>query len=223
MRGHMFRVLERGDRLALNDGHCLRFWILISGTAASCTSLADGRRQIVGLDMPGDVVCGLSATDGAQAWIEALSRCVICEVDLSSVAGDIKDDPTFATEMFRNVHARLERSATHIVALGRLDSMERICFFLTEMARRAGTGQGPQIRVSLPMSREDIADYLGLNSETVSRLMGKIKKAGLAVFLSPTEFVVPDIAAIERRLPIVPPHRRHRSTAGRSMPKESVQ
>jgi len=52
------------------------------------------------------------------------------------------------------------------------------------------------------MNREEIADYLGLNSETVSRIFSKLRKAGLFKFLSPTEFVVPDPEAVARRLPV---------------------
>ncbi|WP_421849053.1 Crp/Fnr family transcriptional regulator [Oricola sp.] len=201
---HSFRQLLRGDRLSVDDGSCLRFWVVLSGTAALCTTLADGRRQIVELETPGDFTCGLSAIDGAQGWIEALCDCMICEVDLSQVAGILRNDPQFALDMFRRVHNRLEKSAAHIVALGRLDSMERICFFLSEMARRTGRLNGRQARVNLPMTREDIADYLGLNSETVSRILGRIKKAGLTVFISPTDYVVPDLEALERRFPITP-------------------
>ena len=69
--------------------------------------------------------------------------------------------------------------------------------------RRAGTGDNGRLRVSLPMSREDIADFIGLNPETVSRLFGRVKKAGLVIFLSPTEYLVPDIAALERRTPVL--------------------
>ena len=61
--------------------------------------------------------------------------------------------------------------------------------------------------MTLPMSREDIADYLGLNTETVSRILSRIKKTGLIKFLSPTEYVIPDFAALEGRLPVPVPTR----------------
>ena len=57
-------------------------------------------------------------------------------------------------------------------------------------------------RVSLPLSREDIADYLGLNAETVSRLLSRLKKAGTVTFLSPTEFLITDMSKLEERLPL---------------------
>ena len=99
--------------------------------------------------------------------------------------------------MFVISHQRLTRSQTHISTLGRLDSRERVLLFLGQMAADSGNGL-----VRLRMSREDIADYLGLNAETVSRMLSRIKKSGLVKFLSPTEYVVPDIEQIARRLPV---------------------
>ncbi|MCV6596054.1 MAG: helix-turn-helix domain-containing protein [Mangrovicoccus sp.] len=75
--------------------------------------------------------------------------------------------------------------------------------FLAEMAARSGYGE-----THLPMSREDIADYLGLNAETVSRIMTRLRKSGLVQFQSPTDYTIPDMGAITRRLPaeILPQH-----------------
>lgn len=74
--------------------------------------------------------------------------------------------------------------------------------FLAQMAMRVGRGAYNGGPVRLPMSREDIADYLGLNAETVSRIFSRVKKTGLVKFLSPTEYVIPDLNAIARRLPV---------------------
>ncbi|MDH3666241.1 MAG: helix-turn-helix domain-containing protein [Paracoccaceae bacterium] len=79
--------------------------------------------------------------------------------------------------------------------------MERLCGFLAEMTRRTGRRIGQRWLVCLPMSREDIADYLGLNSDTVSRLMTRIKQAGLVRFLSVSEFEVASLERLEDRVP----------------------
>ncbi len=211
----VFRRFERGERLPFERDDCHLFWIIVSGTAATCTTLADGRRQIVRVEMSGDIICGVSPENDTEGWLEALSHCRICEIALMDADAALHDDSRFLGTLFRQLHVRLDGLAAHIVLLGRLDSMERICLFLADMARRGGVMHDNTIRVSLAMSREDIADYLGLNAETVSRLMGRVKKAGLAIFLSPTEYVVPDIAALERRVPIAPrPH-----SDGRTVPQ----
>ena len=199
--------LARGDRLEALDGACLRVWIILDGTAGICTTFEDGRRQIVGLESRGDAVCGLMSSVEAGLWLEALEDCLICELDFSGAAQRLRADPDFIASMFAVAHDRLEAVTRHVATLGRLDSTERVILFLAEMARRAGHSDTPAL-VALPMSREDIADYLGLNTETVSRIMSRIKKSGLVKFLSPTEYMVPDFGAIERRLPVPVPVRR---------------
>ena len=197
-----FRRLKRGDRLrcANKNGTCI--WVVLSGVIAICASLADGRRQIIGFEFSGDFLCGSSSSNGQESRIEALTECEICEISIPVDAEPILANPTLVAAMFQQVHQRLERSATHVTALGRLDSMERICLFLLEMANRIGGQKGNVLKADLRMSREDIADYLGLNTETVSRVMSRVKRMGLAVFLSPTSYVIPDVSALERRIPV---------------------
>lgn len=201
-------ALERGGRLQAPQGACLRFWTLKSGTAAICSAFQDGRRQILGLELAGDTVCGLMSMGDSAIWLEALEECVICEVDFSHRADVLQADAAFVSAIFGVTHQRLESFSHHVATLGRLDSTERVILFLADMARRTEGLNGAGGHVALPMSREDIADYLGLNSETVSRVMSRIKKTGLVKFLSPTEYTVPDFKAIERRLPIRIPVRR---------------
>ena len=192
-------TLTRGERLECRERGCLKFWIIKSGTAATCVSFSDGRRQIAAIENTGNTVCGPMANYGTEHWLEALDDLAVCEVDLSPEAADPSRNSAFMRSMFDLIHARLENALVLISMLGRLDSQERVTLFLAEMAARAG---GERAIVSLPMSREDIADYLGLNTETVSRVFTRIRKSGLVRFLSPTEFQIPDMAAVARRLPV---------------------
>lgn len=172
-------------------------WSVTAGTAAICTSFADGRRQIISLEDRGAVLCaGLSGASG-DSWLEALSAVEICEIDLSPGGAEYRRDPEFLDMMFHLVHDRLTRAQAQLATLGRLDSRERVLLFLAETAAKA---EGPVAQ--LPMSREDIADFLGLNAETVSRVLTQIRKSGLVKFLNRTEFVLPDLEAVQRRLPL---------------------
>ncbi|MFQ5565158.1 MAG: helix-turn-helix domain-containing protein [Paracoccaceae bacterium] len=178
----------------------MRFNIVRRGLLATCAITRDGRRQILCLNVPGDVVCSMSAA-GAECWCEALAESELCELDFSAEAERLHRDPAFSATLFRLVHDRLARCSAHLVILGRFDGMERVCGFLADMTRRIGQRQGSGWRVCLPMSREDIADYLGLNADTVSRLLTRIKKAGLARFPSPSECEVPCLDRLEARVP----------------------
>lgn len=198
------RSMDRGERLDTGTG--LKLWTVLCGIVALCTSLADGRRQIVGLSTPGNLFCPPDETERLDFWIEALAPSQLCELDLSSHARTIAGNATLATELFRATQAQACCIYAHLVTLGRLDGMERVCLFLADMAWRIGEEMPEGWRVRLPLAREDIADYLGLNTETVSRIFSRVKKARLADFRSPTDYVVQDIAALQSRAPIPAPH-----------------
>ncbi len=202
-----FHRLGRGDRIEADArSHCLRFWIVLRGTAATCTVFEDGRRQILGIEEPGEIICSGMAGPGRSSWLEALEPCLICDLDLSSAADDLSRHTQFLTDSFKLVHHRLLRSQQHMTTLGRLDSYERVLMFLAETASRQMALQPAVPVIRLTMSREDIADYLGLNSETVSRILSRIRKSGLVKFLNKSEFVLSDADAVARRLPVPVPH-----------------
>lgn len=199
-----FKEFQRGDRLPTGTSSAKRFWVIIEGMVALSTSLTDGRRQILGLETAGGVICSAFALPGSATTAEVLDKSRMCELTFAGAVPDDCQDRSLRLEVSQLLHQRLLRLGAHSVALGRLDSLERIYWFLAEMARRLGTSREGALRVSIPLSREDIADYLGLNTETVSRLCSRVKKNGHVVFISPTEYVVPDLAALERRIPFAP-------------------
>lgn len=174
---------------------------MYSGLAALCAGLPDGRRQIIVLIAPGEPVAAWPALL-PQTWIEALTRTVVCQPELPRRPGFPSGETRYLESMLRLSHSRLQASIAHMVTLGRLDGTERVYAFLSDMTRRLGRPEGNGFRVQLTLTREDIADYLGLNSETVSRILGAIKRSGLVSFESPTELLVPSLGALEDRSPI---------------------
>ncbi len=119
-------VLKRGDRLEASEGMCLRFWTIVTGTAAICSLLEDGRRQIVGLETDGDTVCALMSFADNPSWLEALEETVVCELDFSHDAASLMENARFISAMFEVVHTRLESTTRQVASLGRLDSTERV-------------------------------------------------------------------------------------------------
>ncbi len=196
--------MQRGERLRAG---CLKLWRVLDGLVALGILLPDGRRQIVCLSTPGDVVCPVSTQAVGDMWVEALTPSELEEIDLSAQHQNIGRDPGLTAALFSMVHQQVKCASAHLVTLGRLDGMERVCLFLADMAWRVGQDTPGGRRVHLPLNREDIADYLGLNAETVSRIFSRVKKAKLAIFLSPTDYLVTDMTALERRAPIGPTHR----------------
>ena len=204
-----FRNVRRGDHLCvdladLDDGGAF-FFIPLDAALGVCATLEDGRRQIIDIELAGGALVAPPCDDSADFTVEALSDGRVCTVEIAAEPGARGDAArTLMSDVSRG---RMARRSAHIAALGRLDGMERMSLFLADVARRVGRSRNGALHVSLPLSRDDIADYLGLNAETVSRLFSRIKKSGLAVFTSPTEFVVPDLDALERRTPLKPSRR----------------
>jgi CRP/FNR family nitrogen fixation transcriptional regulator len=142
---------------------------VISGAVRTYRVLNDGRRQIGAFLLPGDMF-GLEAgaTHGSSA--EAVADSVILVIKRSAVVALAERDPEVAREMWTLTARELGRAQNHMLLLIR-NAQERIAAFLLEMAARAPGADS----VDLPMSRQDIADYLGLTIETVSRTLTQLE------------------------------------------------
>jgi CRP/FNR family transcriptional regulator, nitrogen fixation regulation protein len=151
---------------------------VVSGAVRTYRVLNDGRRQIGSFLLPGDMF-GLEAgaTHGTSA--EALADSVVLVIKRSAVVALAERDPEVARQMWTLTAQELGRAQNHMLLLIR-NAQERIAAFLLEMAARAPGAES----VDLPMSRQDIADYLGLTIETVSRTLTQLE--GEAAIALPT-------------------------------------
>jgi len=201
LRETTIRRVERGERLHAVRNGVMKLQIVRNGLVATSAMTPDGRRQILYLSVAGDPVCAMFA-DASECWCEALAPSEICELDLHAHAEILRQNPRFAEIMMRRMHERLERTATHVMALGRLDGLERICMLLADMTRRTGRRKDGVWYLRLTMSREDIADYLGLNTDTVSRLLTRIRQAKLAHFVSRYDCEIPSLERLVAQVPI---------------------
>lgn len=130
--------------------------------------LSDGRRQISAFHLAGETF-GFEADTTHHFFAEAICATGIRILRARSVQDDL------AVELFPIALQSLVRAQEHLLVLGRQNSVERIAAFLLEMSER----QGGLPQVELPMSRTDIADYLGLTIETVSRVFSRLKQKGV--------------------------------------------
>jgi CRP/FNR family nitrogen fixation transcriptional regulator len=143
---------------------------VVSGAVRSFRVLADGRRQIGEFHLPGDVF-GVELDTERRSAAEAVGETVLVAARRSALAAD----PAQGPKLWRHALRALERSQDHVLTLGRRSASERVASFLVALAERTGGGD----EVQLPMSRQDIADYLGLTIETVSRTLTQLQGAGL--------------------------------------------
>jgi CRP-like cAMP-binding protein len=139
-------------------------YMVMSGTVRSYRILSDGRRQIEGFHFAGDVF-GLETGAEHVASAEAVTAATVVVVRRSTIFSVAERDRTVANQLWRLTARHLDHARSHALLLVK-SAQERVATFLLDMAGR-GTGNA----VELPMSRQDIADYLGLTIETVSRTL----------------------------------------------------
>lgn len=145
---------------------------VVQGVVRTCKLLHDGRRQINAFHLPGDFF-GLNADEEYWFAAEAVTNATVTFVKRSALVALASRDGELANDLWRESTANLHRAHDHMLLLARRSAQERIAAFLLEMAERADMTN----TVELPMSRLDIADYLGLTIETVSRTLTYLEKA----------------------------------------------
>jgi CRP/FNR family transcriptional regulator, nitrogen fixation regulation protein len=138
---------------------------VVSGAVRTYKIFDDGRRQIGGFYFPGDIF-GLEVSSEHQFSAEAIDKSVVLVVKRSALLALADRDRDVARRLWSFTAAELSRVQKHMLLLTR-SAEERVACFLLEMAGRLATAEA----VELPMSRQDIADYLGLTIETVSRTL----------------------------------------------------
>jgi CRP/FNR family transcriptional regulator, nitrogen fixation regulation protein len=144
---------------------------VVSGTVRTYKVLVDGRRQIGAFHLSGDIF-GFETGEVHTFSAEAITECKIIVIKRSAVLALAARDNEVARQMWALTARELQRVQEHSLVLIK-NAEERVAGFLLEMADRVASGG----TVELPMSRQDIADYLGLTMETVSRTLKHLEYA----------------------------------------------
>jgi CRP/FNR family transcriptional regulator, nitrogen fixation regulation protein len=155
---------------------------VVDGAVRSYKLLSDGRRQIGAFHLVGDIF-GLENGAVHRFTTEAIVDTTVHLVKRTRLAHVAESDVTITRDLLRMTASNLRHAEDHMLLLGRKTSIERVAAFLLEMDRRL-TAAGV---MALPMSRRDIADYLGLTLETVSRALSALHGHGVLGFLGQTQ------------------------------------
>jgi CRP/FNR family transcriptional regulator, nitrogen fixation regulation protein len=147
------------------------------GAVRSYKLLSDGRRQIGAFHLVGDIF-GLENGGVHRFTAEAVVKTTVRLIRRQSLEVVAETDPVVFRNLLSMTTSNLEHAENHMLLLGRKTSIEKVAAFLLEMDERL-TATGV---MSLPMSRRDIADYLGLTLETVSRAVSELHRAGVLDF-----------------------------------------
>jgi CRP/FNR family transcriptional regulator, anaerobic regulatory protein len=154
------------------------FYNLLEGVMRLYKLLPDGRRQIVGFALPGDFL-GLAASPRHSFSADAIGPVAVCRFSRTSFSRYIEDKPHLLRRINELTIRELSQAQDHMVLLGRRSAEEKVAAFLIAWRDRLAELKGLSRTVPLPMSRLDIADFLGLTIETVSRTFTKLDRDGV--------------------------------------------
>jgi len=150
------------------------FFKIASGTIRTCKFLNDGRRQIEAFYTAGDVF-GFELEDARILGAEAVTDCNVITYRRHGVEAAALHDEVLARQLLSFAMQSVTHAQKHAFLLGRRAAAEKVSSFLLAWATR----HGRQGHVELPMSRQDMADYMGLTIETVSRTLSQMERDGL--------------------------------------------
>jgi len=162
---------------------------VLSGAVRTYRVLSDGRRQIVEFHTAGDVF-GLDGEGRHTLGAEAIRNTTLAVMRREAFL----HEPEYGADAaIKALLKKFQRAQAHMLLLGRQTACERVASFLLDFRQRGG-----QPSIDLPMSRQDIADYLGLTIETVSRTFTQLQCSGLIDLISCRRVVLRNPAALER-------------------------
>lgn len=185
--------LAPGQSLFHQGDPATRVFTLTSGTLKLYRLLADGRRQVTGFMHPGDFL-GISIDDEHAFSAEALEQTQLCWFPRNRFDDFTEEHGAMERELYRMAAHELSAAQRQFVLLGRKTALERLASFLLGLAERVDG-----MEVELPMSRSDIADYLGLTKETVSRVLSALKRDRIVRLAALDRVEILNRAALEQR------------------------
>ncbi|MEL7258531.1 MAG: helix-turn-helix domain-containing protein [Pseudomonadota bacterium] len=186
----------------LREGECLyyegdeveRLYQVLTGAVRLTRLLEDGRRQVIAFGFPGDII-GFPNDGLHQADCDALIDTKLKSFRRSALEnGD--GEPVLHLALLQAALREINAMQEHFMMLGLKCSDERVASFLVTMLERCGEATNVGRRVFLPMSRVDIADFLGLTVETVSRCFTALRRSGIISLKNSQIVLVHDEAAL---------------------------
>jgi len=194
----MLGTISRFDRNAtvFSEGDDAAYsYKVISGAVRLSKIMSDGRRQIAEFALPGDFF-GIDWLDEYALTAETLSDVTVVRFGRGRLAQLGDENREARAEIFSTLRHDLWAAQNHLVILGRQSALERVASFLVQLLDRDKNSDKTNIK--LPMTRLDIADYLGLTIETVCRMLAKLKQKGIIGIPNRHAITVRSLAALRR-------------------------
>jgi CRP/FNR family transcriptional regulator len=187
--------IESGHELQSAGEDVHRFSNILKGVVKLTKLLADGRQQIVGLQFAPDFT-GRPFRAQSDLIVEAATELQVCSFPKSVLEELVKESPDLEHKLHEQTLNELDEAREWMLTLGRKNASEKVASFLyliaSHMDPEVEDREGP-VHFELPLKRSDIADFLGLTIETVSRQITKLRKSGIIEVENNRSVIVPDM------------------------------
>ena len=194
------RKIRHGETITFEEDEVVDYANIVEGAVKLTKILKDGRQQIVGLQFAPEFI-GKPFSDHVSVSIEAATDVEICVFPKGEFERMLRMEPDFEHRLLEQTLTQLDDARNWMVTLGRKSAQEKVASFLVLLAANLGRHQSSgtnQIGFTLPLKRSDIADFLGLTIETVSRQMTRMRKEGLIDIERNLEITILDMPRLKR-------------------------
>ena len=194
------RSLTAGEQLLWEGDEAVLVANVVEGVLKLSSHTADGKQQILGLVYPSDFI-GRPFGDTTPYGVEALTDALVCVFHREDFDRFAREHPRLEHKLLERTLSELDRTRRWMLLLGRMTAEQRVAAFLLELADRLPVSpcEAPltaRTQITLPLSRQQIADVLGLTIETVSRHLTRLKTDGLIDLPSRRELRIRDRAEL---------------------------
>ena len=194
-----YKTVKAGEAVFFSGDPLDYVGSIVSGVASLTHTMPDGRVQMVGLLLPSDFI-GRPNREVIDCDVTAETDLVLCCFHRRPFERMIRETPHVGQRLLEMTLDELDAAREWMLVLGRKTAREKIASLLCMVAARTasltGTASANRASFSLPITRETMANYLGLTIETVSRQMSALKRDGLIEFGDKRAIVVPDLGAL---------------------------
>ncbi len=185
------------ENIFLQNDPSTHLYNITEGNVKIYQLLDDGRIQIIGFLYPGDFF-GTYKNNKYNYSAEAIGNLRVCVFDQRVLDKYMDQNPILAKELLNQTSYELTLAQDRMTVMGRLNAIEKIAIFfinISNQRKRIGWQSNP---ISLSMTRQDIADYLGLTIETVSREISKLKASNIIKIISSKQLFINDIEKLKQ-------------------------
>lgn len=189
---------RRGQNVALAVEGSEAAFIVHAGALTLNVTMPRTSRQVVAILFPGDVLRSGFVPHEAEGSLVPASSGELWRLRWPVFAELLAKDPAIASFYHEAINRQMARRAIHVAAIGQFDCQQKVATFLLELALRTGTPSpsGSGVVFDMPLSRTEIADYLGLNADTLSRTMSRLRSSGVLNHTERNRAVLRDFRAL---------------------------